>query len=431
MHQLDKLDSPEAMQAAIADAVAAAKAGTDFPSLHGDGSSASYRRSTKWVVRTHGLELDSKPLLAAAYRHQFGQKLTEKVYGGSRPVVAALDRFGYRLELRSQAAAAAPAPAAAGVWTTPVGEEGSKKDFSKLYGGSTMGGIQPSASTSNVLIYSDPAVGTTYGYNFDGWTVDGSTYSYTGEGRRGPQSLSGGNGTILHHKRQGRALRLFVADGYVGKSKTKKRIYIGEFSLDEAHPYSIEDAVDEDGVMRTVYVFHLLPVSDALLRANDYSDAPMNPQSDAVAEKVPLEKHLVNEYASGGSAAVTAEKREQLLVESFSSVLEARGHQLSRWKITPPESTRPLYSDLFDETSGVLYEAKAQATRNHVRMGLGQILDYKRYTPDEVKEFSLLLPTAPHTDLLDLLRSQQLSAVWPAAEAGSFVKLTPEGVTAF
>lgn len=425
MHQLDKLDSAEAMAAAVEEALEAERSGQNFAARYSDGSTRNFRRSSKWVVRIQGVAIDSKPLVAAAYKYQFGHELSQKLHGGSDVLVAALARFGYELEPRAADRAAAtsdPDP-----WVTAVGEVGSKKEFAKLYGGSTMGGIQPSGQTNNVLIYSDPAVGTAHGYNFDGWTADGQTYSYTGEGQYGPQTLQGGNGAILHHKAQGRSLRLFVSDGYVGKTRTKKRIYVGEFAIDEAHPYSVEDALDNDGQMRTVYVFHLKPVGESVRRPQDYSAAPMTPNAEAVAEKVPLENHLVSEFETAGSGATTAEKREQALVDRFREVLAGRGHELSRWKITPPESTRPLYSDIFDETTGTLYEAKAKSTRNHVRMGLGQILDYKRYTPSEVKDFALLLPSEPHFDLLDLLRRHDLGAIWPDAQTGKFRRLAPGG----
>jgi hypothetical protein len=409
MRPITDLTDRGAMQKAIREALEAHKNGRDFVDLYPHG----YERSGRWVVRVDSVEIDSKPLAATAFYHQHNE-FPVYIRGGTRALRTALRQVGYELEERKGP-----------VWTTPTGTRGTKSDFAALYGGGTLGGIQPSSTSKNVLLYSDPAVGTAFGYNFDGWTADGETYSYTGEGQRGPQNLRSGNGAILNHKAHGRSLRLLVADGYAdGKTRAKDRIYVGEFTLDESHPYSIEDALDMDGQMRTVYVFHLKPVGEVLHRGADYSAAPMTPKSEAVAEKVALETHLASEFESSGSGPVTAEKREQALVEKFSEVLAERGHQLSRWKITPPESTRPLYSDIFDETAGILYEAKAKSTRNHVRMGLGQILDYKRYTPAEVTAFALLLPAEPHSDLLNLLRGQGLGAVWPDAQTGLFVQLT-------
>lgn len=407
------------MAAAVEEALQAARSGQDFAARYSDGASKRLRRSTKWIVRFGEVEVDSKALLAAAYKNQFSHNLSEKIYGGTDVVTRTLARFGYKLELRESAKAKAPPES--GTWRTYVGDEGSKQDFANLYGGSTRGGIQPSAKTPNVLLYSDPAVGVAYGYNFDGWSEDGLTYSYTGEGRRGPQTLKSGNGAILRHKEQGRALRLFVVDGNEAKSGGKNRLYVGEFSLDEDHPYSIEDAKDEDDIVRTVYVFHLKPVGDVLRRDEDLSVAPMAPKRDARAEQVPLENQNSTTFATSGTEPAIAEKREQLLIEAFKAELTARGRTYSRWQITPPESTRPIFTDVYDATSGVLYEAKSEASRNNVRLGLGQILDYRRYLP-KVQKFSLLLPAAPHVDLLFLLASYGVGTVWRDPGTGVFMQ---------
>ncbi|MDI2034759.1 hypothetical protein PJL15_01881 [Paenarthrobacter nitroguajacolicus] len=60
-----------------------------------------------------------------------------------------------------------------------------------------------------------------------------------------------------------------------------------------------------------------------------------------------------------------------------------------------------------------------------------QIVDYKRYTPLEVKHFALLLPAEPHSDLLDLLRCHGLGAIWPEAQTSRFVKLADNGFDPF
>ncbi|WP_156507309.1 hypothetical protein [Arthrobacter sp. OY3WO11] len=417
------------MAAAVEEALEAARSGQAFAARYTDSASLRFRQSAKWIVRVGDVEVDSKALLAAAYKNQFGRDLSEKIYGGTDVVVRTLARFGHKLELRQDAQAGAPPHS--GTWVTSPGDDGSKQDFSDLYGGSTRGGIQPSAKTPNVLLYSDPAVGVTYGYNFDGWSEDGKTYSYTGEGRRGPQTLKSGNGAILRHKEQGRALRLFVVDGEeVAETGGKNRVYIGEFSLDEEHPYSIEDAKDVEGVLRTVYVFHLKPVGDVLRRDEDLSVAPMAPRRDARAQQVPLENQNSTTFATSGSEPAVAEKREQQLVDAFQEVLATRGHAYCRWQITPPESTRPLFTDVYDETSGILYEAKSEASRNNVRLGLGQILDYRRYLPG-VQHFSLLLPAAPHIDLLDLLASYHVGAVWRDPGTGVFMQHVREQTMPF
>ena len=52
-----------------------------------------------------------------------------------------------------------------------------------------------------------------------------------------------------------------------------------------------------------------------------------------------------------------------------------------------------LFTDLFDYSSSELIEAKASSSRESVRTGLGQLLDYARFVEHDHR--SLLLPTAP------------------------------------
>src|SRR4051794_7499171 len=95
---------------------------------------------------------------------------------------------------------------------------------------------------------------------------------YTGERRRGDQLIREGNLAILSHKLEHRALRLFVADGVIKGTQAKNHLYIGEFQTDDTQPYIVEDAPDELGELRTVFVFRLLPVGQTLHRPQDESN---------------------------------------------------------------------------------------------------------------------------------------------------------------
>lgn len=62
------------------------------------------------------------------------------------------------------------------------------------------------------------------------------------------------------------------SSGVRGNAKTGSgliRVYLGEFAIDDEHPYSIEDASGADGIMRTMFVFHLRPVGTVLRRDQD------------------------------------------------------------------------------------------------------------------------------------------------------------------
>jgi hypothetical protein len=146
-------------------------------------------------------------------------------------------------------------------WLVKSGDKILRKDLHQQYGGRRQGGIGPSASTPNVLIFSEPLVGKKYGYNFDGWMTDGC-YHYTGEGQYGDQEMKSGNAAILAHKQEGRALRLFK--GVRGEVE-----YLGEFETDEKLPFYNTDAPEAgDGPVRSVIVFASATVGEDSHRAS-------------------------------------------------------------------------------------------------------------------------------------------------------------------
>src|SRR5262249_19279656 len=81
-----------------------------------------------------------------------------------------------------------------------------------------------------------------------------------------------------------------------------------------------------------------------------------------------------------------------------------------------------LYTDLFDQTTRELIEAKASASRNNVRTGLGQLLDYARYVDHDRR--SVLLPSQPRRDLIELLHAHGCSCIWETT-TGQFSRSDP------
>lgn len=96
-------------------------------------------------------------------------------------------------------------------WTLTPGASIKRRELHQLFGGGWQGGISPSAISPNVFIFSDPDSGERHGY-FDTWKDDGC-FHYTGEGQRGDQEMVRGNRAILDASKEGRALRVFFADG--------------------------------------------------------------------------------------------------------------------------------------------------------------------------------------------------------------------------
>jgi hypothetical protein len=139
-------------------------------------------------------------------------------------------------------------------WTLKPGDTVLRKELHKRYGGAGQGGIEPSAKTPNVFIFSDPKAGEKYGYMYDRWR-DG-VFQFTGDGQLGDQVMKFGNRAILDHRKRGRVLRVF--DGVRGTVT-----YRGEFEL-AADPFFIAEARDRSGErVRKVIVFRLIPVDAA------------------------------------------------------------------------------------------------------------------------------------------------------------------------
>jgi hypothetical protein len=306
-------------------------------------------------------------------------------------------------------------------WDLPVGALLSRAERSERFGGALYGGIEPSASSPNVFLYSDPARGQAYGYNYDGWVGDSRLFLYTGEGREGDQPMSHGNRAILEHRRQGRALRLFVADGQIAGTSQRRQRYVGEFEIDE-EPYVLEEAPDEHGEDRTVFVFRLRPVGKTLRRERDQSLIPdIDMKLDA--SLVAVEKSSKTSFDVSSRKATTASRRESELVDRY---MEWSGwsETFSRWRLRPPGELRSLWTDIYSETQNVLYEAKGTATRSAVRTAIGQLLDYRRHIDRDGLRLAVLLPHIPSDDLIEFVTGLGITVV-AEQPGGGFEEVTP------
>jgi hypothetical protein len=297
-------------------------------------------------------------------------------------------------------------------WKLKPGEFLTRDQRRLEYGGATQGGIQPSAQTPNVFLYSDPKRGELLGYLFDGWNEDKTVFLYTGEGLNGDQRLLSGNKAIVDHKKDGRSLRLFVADGFVPGSRTVNQRYVGEFEIDETNPFIQEEAPNaDDPELRSVYVFRLRPVGEVEYRNEDSShnfDPPrdLNPAliDNEVAETLTFDRSVTQ--------ASIANRTESALAKRYKSHLNSVGHEVKRWKLAPPGEINYLFTDLFDVTENELYEVKGTAVRASVRLAIGQLLDYRRLLPKKDVKLTILLPIRPSDDLLAFVNSCGMSCVW-------------------
>lgn len=288
------------------------------------------------------------------------------------------------------------------MWDLDPNQRIPRKELHRRFGGQWQGGISPSAQTPNVFIFYDPETGHQHGY-YDEWRADGCLH-YTGEGQRGDQVMKAGNAAIFNHKSQGRALRVFQgARGVV--------TYEGEFELDDAEPMQRTDAPEtDDGPLRQVFVFRLRPLGFEPPEPSSKLDEVL---SGPIREDVPIEQQETEKaYVNPNREPYEAERREQTLVLALERHLTGLGHTVNRQRLLPSGEARPIITDLFDVTTGMLVEAKGTVERNAIRMAIGQLCDYRRlFDPGEVKHVAALFPTEPRADLCALLSEQGIVVI--------------------
>ncbi|WP_167153010.1 restriction endonuclease [Streptomyces sp. MBT27] len=295
-----------------------------------------------------------------------------------------------------------------------VGAKIKRKVIHDQHGGNRQKGISRPKNGPYLFLFSNPERGREYGY-YDGWGNDGC-YHYCGEGRVGDQEMTAGNLNILEHQQQKRSLELFksTAKGVVAR--------LGQFVLDEKEPHYTTDAPGTDGVIRTVIMFRLRPVDQAAPKA----DLPLEPVKSTQVKDVAIEQHNVEQMTvSSSGRSRQSERREAKLVKAYSRYLATRGHHITRKKIIPEGEVKALYTDLYDATDELLIEAKANVTREAIRMAIGQLFDYRRHLEPK-PAIALLLPSKPRLDLLKLCHAAEVAAqvIWP--EGDEFVKSTPQ-----
>ena len=300
-------------------------------------------------------------------------------------------------------------------WDIDPGAITTRQTLDAKYGGGLYGGIVPSRTTKNILLFSDPREGEKYGYTFDGPATDGVSFYYTGAGSSGDHQLTNRNRAIADHAAEGRALRLFVADGYSAGSRTKLQKYVGEFALDSESTSRREVAPGRDGRLRTVIVFHLHPVGPTLDARGEVQANVVDPTVMATVRETPREFDTVFSFEHAAQKSSAALKREALLVARYESW---RGVILTRWSIRVPESNELLLTDVYDSSTRTLFEAKASADRGSMRTAVGQLLDYRRHIPIEHLNAAVLLPERPDRDLANYLDVCEVGAVWERVDGG-------------
>lgn len=330
-------------------------------------------------------------------------------------------------------------------WTIAPGNVLRRSEIHSRYGGSVYGGVEPSRTTPNVMIYTDPHAGESYGYVFDGWShTESGVFYYCGHGQVGDQDpYTNRNAAILRHLHESRALRLFsTLDGKNAAPGGKRQQYVGEFRVDPEHPFEFQKAPDRNGDSRRVVVFRLLAIeADREGESASYSDlhfggdvsveAPTLPPPvatpaaadalEAAVDYIDSENHTVMETVHPPRAGHNIVKFEAKLVSEWEHRLRSQGHELVRARISIDGEKGDLVTDTLDLTAGILYEAKSSAERSTVRLALGQLWDYLRFLPGFTG--SLLLTEEPTPDVRRLVKSAGFGLVYK--KLGTWAVVSP------
>jgi hypothetical protein len=224
--------------------------------------------------------------------------------------------------------------------------------------------------------------------------------------------MSRGNKTIREHRDEGRELQLFG-----GTEKRGEIEYIGQFHLVDWYRNNAPQT--GGGPIREIIVFRLAPDTtpgtDPPRRDPKMAVGAATPEEQLV-ETVPVEDHQTERYCYHPTLAPTeAEKREADLVYRFKAHRANKGVQLERLKIRIPGERYPLFTDLFDDASNTLIEAKGSVTREAVRMAIGQLCDYGRWL-SQLPHLVILLPERPRQDLVELAHAAGADIVYAAGE---------------
>jgi hypothetical protein len=286
-----------------------------------------------------------------------------------------------------------------------------RAELNARYGGGIQGGMLTPAGGKLIFLFSDPVSGETYGYTTDGWADEERTrYSYTGEGPSGPQAIDRGkNKILLETLETGREAHLFYAVGTVPGTQERIHEYLGQFVVDAANPWQPATTLGQDKQPRTVVLFNLIRVDGGYARATTSQVQASPPAAKTTATTVDREAADVTSFERAAVDPVVAERRERLLEDRLIKWLADRGLTAKRYRIRIAGERGSLFTDTWIPETHTLLEVKGDATRNDVRMGVAQLLDYRRHISPEPARSAVVVPLEPSIDLQDYVRSAGLS----------------------
>jgi uncharacterized protein len=125
------------------------------------------------------------------------------------------------------------------------------------------------------------------------------------------------------------------------------------------------------------------------------------------------ENHQLDYKVQTKAKVIKAKKIEAELLEDYRRWLERRDRTLSAVKY------RALQCDAYEQARQNLIEAKSSTRREHIRMAVGQLLDYAFQGSQKFgnPHKAILLPSEPRSDILEWLESLNIKVIWREKKA--------------
>jgi hypothetical protein len=138
-----------------------------------------------------------------------------------------------------------------------------------------------------------------------------------------------------------------------------------------------------------------------------------NASSRTIAVVAAPKNYQLDYVLKGNAAAKRAKKTEAILLERYEAWLSDQGRTLKAVRYGA------LQCDGYESARSNLIEAKSSTRREHIRMAVGQILDYSYKGRNWLRgpNMALLLPKRPVQDVEAWLDSMNIKLIWREEKA--------------
>ena len=289
-----------------------------------------------------------------------------------------------------------------------VGQIVKKAEVHALVSGSGQHAMTSCLGKSAFLLFHNKERGKENCYDkWEGEQADG-TFDYTGQGLVGDQKMTVQNLNLVKMAQEGKPIHFFYTDSK--KKTTPPYEYRGLVTLGNPM-YEWKEALDTKGNLRKVIVYHLVPIGHGKFKSETIPDE-QNSLGYQVCEWSPPPTAA---FPSGGivNLPTQIDLEENKLQKRFGDFLVNQGEIVKTIPISLPNAKGTLKPDFFLPSKNWVVEAKPSNSREHVRLAIGQALDYAHLLnmAGKLCEPGILLPGEPSSDLVSLIKELQIHLI--------------------